>query len=158
MRGIGFSPRFSYFLNRLDVLGCLLLAARLSCLCYLLPNAQWINGWKTNPTIPPVNAWKRGFLQSVSAIGKRLNLQPESVFGKTFGKYLNLQPTSIIWKKQFVFFSLDNWIYLWPFIFNFLSELDQHSPRYKRVYLITHAIWHISIFIMIDHFLRDVIY
>ena len=154
MRGIGFSPRFSYFLNRLDVLGSLLLAARLSCLCYLLPNAHWINGPKTNLIIPPMNAWKKAFLQSASAIGKRFNLQPES----TIGKYLNLQTTSIIWKKQFVFFSLDNWIYFWPFIFSFISEFDQHNPRYKRVYIITHAIWHISIFITIDHFLRDVIY
>jgi len=101
MPGIGFSKKISYFLNRIDVLGCLLVSLRFSQLYYL----------------------KYGL--SVDVILKN--------------------------KLSFMMLCL-------PFIFLRISEYDKYNPKLKNIYIITHSIWHMTIFRTMEIFLSKYLY
>lgn len=101
MPGIGFSKKTSYLLNRLDVLGCILVGVRFGYL-YLV---------------------KYGF-----SIG-------------------------IILDNKLLFSS-----FCIPFIFMRISEYDKYNPALKNMYIATHSIWHLTIFMVIDVFLKKFIY
>jgi hypothetical protein len=101
MPGIGFSKNISYFLNRLDVFGCVMVILRLM---YLY--------WLTN------------------------------------GFYLMwIYNNNIIVYWSLITFSL-----------NFISEYDKYNVTLQPLYLVTHILWHINIFLLIDYFLRHLIY
>jgi hypothetical protein len=91
MPGIGLSPYMSYLLNRLDVIGCGLVAYRLGSLYY-----------------------------------RR--------YGLTFHPQL-------LW-------------YTLPVIFLRISEYDKYNPHLKTRYMITHSLWHVSIFWTLDRLLH----
>ena len=101
MPGIGFSKKVSYFLNRLDVLGCLVVSSRFS---YLY-----------------------------------------------FTKY-GLSNSPLLDNKLFILASVI------PLIFLRISEYDKYNYRLKNVYIITHCIWHVSIFAVMNYFLVKIIY
>lgn len=101
MVGIGLSQKTSYFLNRLDVLGCLLAGIRLLYIYY--------DKYGFNTTIIMQN------------------------------------------KVQLL-------CYLLPLLPLCISEYDKYNPKLKIMYIITHAIWHISIFLIINSFLKQFIY
>lgn len=101
MPGIGFSKTVSYYLNRLDVLGCILVSSRLAYL-------YWQN------------------------------------HGLNFNLIINNKLTFAI--------------YLLPIIFLRISEYDKYNAALRNRYIITHCIWHISVFTMIGRFLKNFIY
>jgi hypothetical protein len=101
MLGIGFSQTTSYLLNRMDVIGCFIIAARLASLyihCH-------------------------GF----------------DVFPILKHKWLLLSTAAAITLLR-------------------ISEYDKYNPELRTTYMVTHAIWHCSIFVILDRFLNDVIY
>lgn len=96
MAGIGFSREISYFLNRLDVLGCVLTVMRLGYLYYM--------------------RYGVGIMDS----------------------------------RMLILFV--------PIVFLQISEYDKYNPALKNVYILYHSIWHITVYMSIDVFLRDFIY
>ena len=56
-------------------------------------------------------------------------------------------------KNKFTFM-----LYFLPFILMRISEYDKYNPNLRSMYIITHSIWHISIFSTIHHFLKNFIY
>jgi hypothetical protein len=91
MRGVGFSIQTSFLLNRLDVLGCILLIIRLAQLYYT----------------------RHGLTLSIS----------------------NLHIIQI----------------LFVITLNLISEYDNQNIKLKSRYIITHSLWHISVFITIGN-------
>lgn len=49
-------------------------------------------------------------------------------------------------------------ILMLPMICNISSEYDKYNPKLKYSYVFFHTIWHISIFISMDYFLKHFIY
>ena len=45
-----------------------------------------------------------------------------------------------------------------PFIFEQISEYDKYNPRLRNIYLVTHSIWHLTIFPAMDFFMSTFIY
>ena len=39
-----------------------------------------------------------------------------------------------------------------------ISEYDKYNPNLKHIYIPTHCLWHISVFMLIDYFLSKLIY
>ncbi|AVL95183.1 hypothetical protein ma796 [Moumouvirus australiensis] len=39
-----------------------------------------------------------------------------------------------------------------------ISEYDKYNPKLKYIYIVSHCLWHISIFTLIYHFLDKIIY
>lgn len=104
MHGIGYlnvNQDISYILNRLDVIGCIIVMIRFSYLYY-------------------------------------------SRYG------LLLDP---IIENGLYFISL-----ICSFGLNKLSEYDKYNPNLKSTYIVTHSIWHISIFYLMGQFLSKFIY
>ena len=101
MPGIGFSKEVSYYLNRADVLGCLLTGARVAQLYYL----------------------KYGFSFDVILENK-------------------------------LFFLL----YCLPVILMRISEHDKYNPKLRNIYVVTHSLWHATIFMTMNSFLSKFIY
>lgn len=101
MQGVGVSKEVSDYLNRLDVLGCILVSLRFIYLYYQ----------------------KHGF--SLLVIGSH----------------------PLLFTVAFYSFSL-----------NLISEHDKYNPDLKNIYLVTHCLWHITIFKFMDIFLENVIY
>jgi len=93
--GIYPSPRFSYFLNRLDVLGVGLTSLRFGYLCLLK-------------------------------------------YGVSLSFLINYPHLTFM--------------LLVTICFNLMSEYDKYNPNLKFDYMITHCIWHISIFFWMDFF------
>lgn len=100
MKGIGTSKKTSYFLNRLDVIGCWLVISRFA---YLFLE-------------------KYGF------------------------------STDIYFANKYTFL-----MYIIPYLFG-ISEYDKYNPTLKTRYVICHGVWHLSIFIGMNHFLNKFIY
>jgi len=105
MPGIGFSKTTSWALNRLDVLGCILVFLRVAYLC-----------WQHHTQTP----------------------------------WLLVQQL------------LADWTFLVQIAISLglsrISEYDHYNPKLKRFYIVTHSLWHISIFFLIDKFLVKYIY
>ncbi len=97
----GFSPNVSYFLNRLDVLGCVFVGIRFGYIYY-----------------------------------------------KKYGLIIN-----ILIKNKYLIL-----VYCLPFILLRISEHDKYNKNLKNLYIITHSLWHISIFLVIHNFLLNFIY
>lgn len=49
-------------------------------------------------------------------------------------------------------------IMLSPILFLKVSEYDKYNARLKPVYIVTHSIWHITVFLSIDYYLKRWIY
>lgn len=45
-----------------------------------------------------------------------------------------------------------------PIVFLQISEYDKYNPALKNVYILYHSIWHTTVYVSIDVFLRDFIY
>lgn len=45
-----------------------------------------------------------------------------------------------------------------PFIFGRISEYDKYNPRLRNMYLVTHSIWHSTIFPAMDFFMYTFLY
>jgi uncharacterized membrane protein YadS len=101
MPGIGFSKKTSYLLNRLDVIGVILLGIRLIYLYY-------------------------------------------HKYGLNFFPIMQQ-------KKLFI-------MVLILFILLRISEYDKYNPKYKKMYILNHFIWHIGIYYAINVFLINLIY
>ena len=43
-------------------------------------------------------------------------------------------------------------------IMGYVSEYDKYNLRYRNMYIITHSIWHLLIFWLMDYYLRNFIY
>ena len=95
MIGIGLSKKVSYYLNRLDILGCILTGARLG---YLYYNRYGI-------TISPIK-------------------------------------------------TVDIFRILIAFMFLRISEYDKYNSTLKWIYIPMHSLWHISIFMLMNRFLK----
>lgn len=95
MPGIGLSKQVSYFLNRLDVLGCFLTGTRLGYLYYM----------KHGITIYPIA--KRDIICA-----------------------------------SFAFLLLK------------ISECDKYNSKLKWIYIPLHSLWHISIFMIMNRFVK----
>ena len=63
------------------------------------------------------------------------------------------QTLNIIWKNMYQFI-----LYCVPFIMLFVSEYDKYNPSLRTRYIITHSIWHITIFIIMTDFLKRFIF
>ena len=101
MPGIDFSTTVSYYLNRMDVLGCAIVGARLAYLFY-------------------------------------------NRYGLNYG---------IMWDNKFAFF-----MYALPLVLMAISEYDKYNAKLKNMYIVTHSLWHISVFTVIGGFLKNFIY
>jgi hypothetical protein len=44
------------------------------------------------------------------------------------------------------------------FCLNIISEYDKYNPKLKYVYIVTHCIWHVTIFYLMGEFLTELIY
>lgn len=49
-------------------------------------------------------------------------------------------------------------MYLIPMIFSLISEHDKYNAKLRKIYIVTHSIWHITIFITMGSFLARFIY
>ncbi|QGR54308.1 putative membrane protein [Moumouvirus maliensis] len=58
----------------------------------------------------------------------------------------------LIENKTLIYFSLLSFLLLR------ISEYDKYNPKLKNIYIMTHCLWHISIFTLIYHFLDKIIY
>ena len=92
MRGIGFSTRTSYLLNRMDVLGC---AVTVSRLLYLYYTKHGVNN-----VMSGTDAGKLGLVLAL----------------------------------------------------NLVSEYDNQNKGLKPFYIVTHSLWHISVFLLMGDF------
>lgn len=101
MPGIGFSKNISYFLNRLDVLGCFIVIFRLVYLYWIRYNLNLI----------------------------------------------------FLYNDIIIFYCL-------PFTLTllFISEYDKYNAKLQSLYLVTHILWHITVFLLMDYFLAKFIY
>ena len=101
MPGIGFSKKMSYIMNRFDVLGCIMVSARL----------LYLYNSKYNFSLKIIKNNKFKFLLMAS-----------------------------------------------PFILGRISEYDKYNTALKTRYIITHSLWHLSIFVSLGKFLNNFIY
>jgi hypothetical protein len=60
---------------------------------------------------------------------------------------LNIIPNTIQWCLM-----------LSPLIFLRISEYDKYNAELRDMYLVTHSIWHLSVFISMDYYLKNFIY
>jgi hypothetical protein len=51
-----------------------------------------------------------------------------------------------------------NILFVFAFFMLAVSEYDKYNKKLKSIYILTHSIWHISIFTLMDHFLSTMIY
>lgn len=62
-------------------------------------------------------------------------------------------------KHEYNFWKLLDYPFMFmPFIFGRISEYDKYNPRLKNMYLVTHSIWHLTIFPAMDFFMSTFIY
>jgi hypothetical protein len=55
-------------------------------------------------------------------------------------------------------FTMEWILMLLPLIFLRVSEYDKYNVKLRTMYLITHSIWHLSVFLSMDYFLKNFIY
>lgn len=69
--------------------------------------------------------------------------------------YVNLYDFSIdIVIDNTLFFSM----FILAFVFMCISEYDKYNPNLKRIYIVTHCIWHMTIFTLVGMYLNYFIY
>ncbi len=101
MPGVGFSTTASYFMNRLDVLGCFIVIIRMLYIFYQVHQFRLV---------------------------------------------IIYQNVTLFLCAAIIFAILQ------------ISEFDKYNSKLRNQYIITHCIWHIGIFYIIDQFLVRVIY
>ena len=47
---------------------------------------------------------------------------------------------------------------LLPIVFLKISEYDKYNASLRDMYLVTHSMWHLSVFLSMDYYLKNVIY
>ena len=90
------SEKTSYYLNRLDVVGCMLTLCRFAGLYYFKDGIS---------LIPPLKM-------------------------------------------------IDIWYLVLAFVLLRVSEYDKYNPKLKGLYVATHSLWHISIFLLMNDFIQ----
>ena len=97
-----------------------------------------------------------GFSESTSYILNRLDVLGSIMTGSRFA-YLYYQKfgfslTGIV-QNKFLFC----WALL-SFLFLRISEYDKYNPKLQNKYIVTHCAWHFNIYMVMNYFLKYVIY
>ena len=97
-----------------------------------------------------------GFSPKVSYILNRFDVLGCALVAMRFSYlYYNKYGLSlnIVLQNKVLFFS-----FLIPFIFLRISEHDKYNPKLKNIYIITHCLWHITIFDSMASFMSFLLY
>lgn len=70
------------------------------------------------------------------------------LYYKKYGHDINI----LLKNKKIIF------LYLVPLLFLIISEFDKYNVTLKNRYIITHIIWHLSVFMVLDDFLSRFVY
>ena len=81
---------------------------------------------------------------SVMTFGRLLYLYYQKYSGRCIGPIIYSPWT---WFMMFI-----------PFLFLMISEHDKYNPRNRKLYVVTHSVWHLSVFASINYFLNKFIY
>jgi hypothetical protein len=97
-----------------------------------------------------------GFSKKVSYYSNRLDVLGCVLAGSRFAYLYYAKyglPIDIILANKLTFLLLTG-----PVILLKISEYDKYNPKLKYRYIITHSIWHMSIFMAMNYFLSTFIY
>lgn len=97
-----------------------------------------------------------GFSKQVSYVLNRVDVFGCLLIGSRFAQLYYLKyglSIDIIMKNKYVFLT-----YCLPFILGRISEFDKYNSKLKNIYIMTHSLWHISIFMTMNAFLLNFIY
>nr|AEX62301.1 hypothetical protein mv_L96 [Moumouvirus Monve] len=97
-----------------------------------------------------------GFSKKISYVLNRFDVM---------GCILNIMRFSYLYYSKYgmsydILFDNKSYIYfgLITFLFLRISEYDKYNPKLKNIYIVTHCLWHVSIFTFIYCFLNKFIY